>query len=115
MREAIYHVFVVVVARARVPCHHQLCLWTQLHHTLRHRGSGEGATAQRAGLVGLRSDERIDKSSVVVCDLGAHQQRQQQGRQECSVFFHFASIFGDKSKEKSGTFAKNLKSKNKFQ
>ena len=66
MCEAVNHIFIVIVARARVPCHHELSLRTELHHALRHGRAREGASAQRARLVGLRADERVDKNSVIV-------------------------------------------------
>ena len=88
VREAVNHVFVVVVARARVPCHHLLRLWAELHHTLRHRSSWERAPAQRARLVGLRPDERIDKFRVIICILRKHKKRQNQGKKQSEIFFH---------------------------
>ena len=74
--EAENGIFVVIVARARIPSDHLFGIRAQLHHTLRHSGAGEGASAKRTCLVGLRSDERIDKFSVIVA-LRKHQNRHQ--------------------------------------
>ena len=66
MSEAVNHMLVVVIARARVPSDHLFRIGTQLHHALRHRGTGEGATTKGTCLVGLRADKRIDELGVVL-------------------------------------------------
>ena len=87
MREAVNHVFIIIVARARVPSDHLLRFRTQLHHALRHRGARESTPAQRARLIGLRPDERIDKFSVII-GLRKHQNRQKQSQNQCKISFH---------------------------
>ena len=65
MRETIYFVFVVVVATARIPSDHLLGLRAELYHTLRHRGTWEGASAESTGFVSLRTDKRVDIDGVI--------------------------------------------------
>ena len=77
MREAVNHILVIIVARARIPGDHLFRLGAQLHHALRHCRTWKRATAQGACLVGLRADERVDKSRVIV-SLRNHQKRQEQ-------------------------------------
>ena len=71
--EAVDDVLVIVIARARVPRDHQFRLGTELHHSLRHRGTREGAAAEGTGLVGLRADEGVDVFRVVVGALCAQE------------------------------------------
>ena len=74
MGEAVDDVFVVIIARARVPSDHLLGLRAQLHHALWHRGAREGAAAEGTCLVGLRPDEGVDVLSVVVGALCAEEE-----------------------------------------
>ena len=57
--ETVNNILVIVVARTRVPGDHQLGFGTQLHHSLGHGGTGEGAPAQRPGFVGLGADKGV--------------------------------------------------------
>ncbi len=89
MGETVNDVFIVVVARARVPSHHLLRLGTQLHHALRHCGTRESTAAESARLIGLCADEGIHVLSIVVGDLGAEEEGQQQKCcQKGLVFYH---------------------------
>ena len=65
MRKAEDAVAVVVVTTAGVPCNVILRLGTELHHTLRHGCTWEGAAAEGSGGIRLCSYERIHVLSVV--------------------------------------------------
>ena len=111
VREAVNHIFVVIIARTRVPSDHLLRFRAQLNHSLRHCGTWESASAQSSRLVGLRSDKWINKFSVIVGVLRNNQNRQKQSQNQSKIFFHSDKFSMHKNKEKIRTFAAKFKTK----
>ena len=78
MGKAVNLVFVVVVTRTGVPSDVVFGFRAQLHHTLWHGSTGEGASAQRPGIVRLCANERIYERCIVVGISGTESHCQQE-------------------------------------